>query len=549
MLSGEIKILFTTLPQCIDNSLSNEITHEGINFLKVLHKSEYILKWGNSDKIVETFFELNSMALYIFANQIIDTQKVTQEKIVLWLNLLLDILRKRNKFLIGHLKNEVLSGRIKLTHDQANTRIENALLMLLCNSDPIIVTQTVECIDCLCQELKLLNEINNTNNTIAASYQNYKKMYQMGRYVTSRIAQQKNIRSLFRRIDTATTGNKPAWTKIHQKWGEKSERILKFERMIEFKSEYVTKSKKTINLEDYNQNLERLEWENDLGFLISLAAVAKKIVLRSTIKESNDKPKLTSVNSSNSINQIDEKEGIGQVVIGTFLGYILELIVSDITYIRGAVVKIITQMSTSVYYIFFKKIQELIKNDFKIWVDGKAGIFEKVNKSQIAVRFLDQIIFVLRGILEQPLTMDDLANVEIENLFITMIKAISRFVVDIPNFTVKIKMCKLITLLMEKKDFILFKRELMFRNELVELLMEWFSDFQKKTISKSKSNTFLINENTNENSINNNNSSNKQTFDEILKNINPKSQSNQNNKINNNNSFNEKLNQMGNENN
>ncbi|KAJ6237652.1 neurofibromin [Anaeramoeba flamelloides] len=79
--------------------------------------------------------------------------------------------------------------------------------------------------------------------------------------------------------------------------------------------------------------------------------------------------------------------------------------------------------------------------------------------------------------------------------------------------------------------------------------MEWFSDFQKKTISKSKSNTFLINENTNENSINNNNSSNKQTFDEILKNINPKSQSNQNNKINNNNSFNEKLNQMGNENN
>ncbi|KAJ3452579.1 hypothetical protein M0812_04351 [Anaeramoeba flamelloides] len=181
MLSGEIKILFTTLPQCIDNSLSNEITHEGINFLKVLHKSEYILKWGTSDKIVETFFELNSMALYIFANQIIDTQKVTQEKIVLWLNLLLDILRKRNKFLIGHLKDEVLSGRIKLTHDQANTRIENALLMLLCNSDPIIVTQTVECIDCLCQELKLLNEINNTKNTIAASYQNYKKNVSNGK--------------------------------------------------------------------------------------------------------------------------------------------------------------------------------------------------------------------------------------------------------------------------------------------------------------------------------------------------------------------------------
>ncbi|KAJ3452613.1 gtpase-activator protein for ras-like gtpases [Anaeramoeba flamelloides] len=496
MLSGEIKILFTTLPQCIDNSL------------------------------------------------------ITQEKIVLWLNLLLDILRKRNKFLIGHLKDEVLSGRIKLTHDQANTRIENALLMLLCNSDPIIVTQTVECIDCLCQELKLLNEINNTKNTIAASYQNYKKMYQMGRYVTSRIAQQKNIRSLFRRIDTATTGNKPAWTKIHQKWGEKSERILKFERMIEYKSENVSKSKKMINLEDYNQNLERLEWENDLGFLISLAAVAKKIVLRSTIKKSNDKPNLTNSGSSGCINQIDEKEGIGQVVIGTFLGYILELIVSDITYIRGAVVKIITQMSTSVYYIFFKKIQELIKNDFKIWADGKAGIFEKVNKSQIAVRFLDQIIFVLRGILEQPLTMDDLANVEIENLFITMIKAISRFVVDIPNFSVKIKMCKLITLLMEKKDFILFKRELMFRNELVELLMEWFSDFQKKTISKSKSNTFLINENNNENSTNNSNSNNtsKQTFDEILKNINPKNQNNLGNKIQNG-SFNEKLNQMGNENN
>ncbi|KAJ6229826.1 inhibitory regulator protein ira1-related [Anaeramoeba flamelloides] len=504
LLSGEIKILFTTLPQCIDNSLSNEITHEGINFIKVLHKSEYIVKWGSNDKIIETFFHLNSMALYIFANQIIDTQNLSQEKIVLWLNLLLDILRKRNKFLISHLKNEVLSGRIKLTHDQANTRIENALLMLLCNSDPIIVTQAVECIDCLCQELKLLNEINDPKNTIAASYQNYKKMYQMGRYVTSRIAQQKNIRSLFRRIETATTGNIPSWTKIHQKWGEKSERILKFERMIEFKSDNVTKSKKLINLDDYDQNLERLEWENDLGFLISLAAVAKKIVLRSTISESNDRTNVASNSSSGG------KTGSGseQVVIGTFLDYLLELTVSDITYIRGTVIKIITQMSTSVYYIFFKKIQELIKNDFKIWVDGRVGIFEKAKKSQIAVRFLDQIIFVLRGILEQPLTMDDLADVEIENLFITMTKAISRFVVDIQNFTVKIKMCKLITILMEKKDYILFKRELMFRNELTELIMEWFSDFQKKTISKSKTDSKNTNKNESMNETSTNSSFN-----------------------------------------
>ncbi|KAJ3425313.1 inhibitory regulator protein ira1-related [Anaeramoeba flamelloides] len=451
IITGEIKILFTTLPQCIDNSLSNEITHEAINFLKILHKPEYIKKWSNK-KIIESFFELNSMAQYIFANQIIDTQNLSQEQIVL--------------------------------------------------CDPEVVSQAVDCFDSLCQETKILDDFTNTNNTIALNYQNYKKMSQMGKYVTSRIAQQKNIRSLFRRIETATTGNIPSWTKIHQQWLDKTQRIKKYETLIEKeegnkKKKNISKTTNLQSLDNYNQNIERIEWENQLGFLISLAAVAKKIVLSSTFKDKKeDDDNNSSYNEKSSNNNDNYNEGSqssnsslqytgdkSQVVIGTFLNQLLIHIVSDVDYIRGTVVKVITQMSTSVYYLFFKKTQELIKNDFKIFKKAKKKTFE-LKKSQIAVRFLDQIIFVLRGLLEQPLNMDDLADVEIEQLFITIMKAISKYVIELRHFNIRIKMCKLITLLMEKKDFILFKREIMFRNELVEFLMEWFSDFQKK-ISKN----------------------------------------------------------------
>ncbi|KAJ3447277.1 inhibitory regulator protein ira1-related [Anaeramoeba flamelloides] len=501
IITGEIKILFTTLPQCIDNSLSNEITHEAINFLKVLHKPEYIKKWAPK-KIIESFFELNSMAQYIFANQIIDTQNLSQEQIVLWLDLLCDILRKKNEFLLSNLNNYQIPERIKLTHDQSNTRIENALLMLLCNSDPEVVSQAVDCFESLCQETKILDDFTNLNNTIALNYQNYKKMSQMGKYVTSRIAQQKNIRSLFRRIETATTGNIPSWTKIHQKWLDKTQRIEKYETLIQKeegikKKKNISKTTNLQNLDNYNQNIERIEWENQLGFLISLAAVAKKIVLSSTFKDKKeDDDNNSSYNEKSSISNDNYNDGSqssnsslqytgdkSQVVIGTFLNQLLIHIVSDVDYVRGTVVKVITQMSTSVYQIFFKKIQELIQNDFKIFKKAKKKTFE-LKKSEIVIRFLDQTISILRGILEQPLNMDDLADVEIEQLFITIMKAIAKYVIELQHFNIRIKMCKLITLLMEKTDFILFKREIMFRNELVEFLMEWFSDFQKK-ISKN----------------------------------------------------------------
>ncbi|KAJ3431851.1 inhibitory regulator protein ira1-related [Anaeramoeba flamelloides] len=483
----QCKNLINTLLKCLDTSLSNEITYQASNVLKIFHKSQYIKKWSRSFE-QQTFMELNSMIALSISNLIINSKKITQEQTKLWLNLLDDILTKRNEYFVSVLKKEEIEERIKTSHDQANTRLETALLMLLCNSDTEIVTQAIQCFESLCNEITIFDDFDNVNNSICISYLKYKNMTNCGQYFSSRIVQQKNIQLIFRKIENSTSGNIPAWEKIYLKFQKKTKRIMKYETLIYEKIENEKKSIKSKtkdNIDEYNQEIERIEWENYLGFLTSLATVAKTIVKKNFNNNNNNN------NNENEENIYPKngliKKSIREKIIYDFLNEIIDLIISDIPYIQETVVRVIIQMSSSVYHIFFSIFQETFENDFSYWEKTKKHIFEKKKKSEIAIRVIDQLISILKGIFEQPLDMDDLADVEIEQLFICIMNTFSKYIVDIKDYKIKIKMCKLIKLFMEKKDFILFKRELMFRNELVELLMVWFSDFQKK-IRNNKNN-------------------------------------------------------------
>ncbi|KAJ6247171.1 inhibitory regulator protein ira1-related [Anaeramoeba flamelloides] len=492
----QCKNLITTLLKCLDTSLSNEITYQAINVLKILHKSKYIKKWSRTYE-QQTFMELNSMIIYSISNLIINSKKITQEQTKLWLNLIDDLLKKRNEYFVSILKKEEIEERIKISHDQANTRLETALLMLLCNSDTEIVTQAIQCFESLCNEIQILDDFDNVNNTICLSYINYQNLTNIGQHFSSRIVQQKNIQLIFRKIENSTSGNVPAWTKIFHKFNKKTKRITKYETLIYEKIENEKKSiksKSKENIDGYNQEVERIEWENYLGFLTSLATVAKSIVTTKIIINKNSN---STENGNTNSNEDNEnlfpknsliKKSYREKIIYNFLNQIIDLIISDIPYIQETVVRVIIQMSSSVYHIFFSIFQETFETDFIYWEKTKKNIFEKKKKSEIAIRAIDQLISILKGIFEQPLDMDDLADVEIEQLFICIMNTFSKYIVDIKDYKIKIKMCKLIQVLMEKKEFILFKREVMFRNELVEKIMVWFSDFQKKIRNNKNSN-------------------------------------------------------------
>jgi len=96
--------------------------------------------------------------------------------------------------------------------------------------------------------------------------------------------------------------------------------------------------------------------------------------------------------------------------------------------------------------------------------------------------FVEQAISVLKLILERIQdASENLYTVDLGGLVLSFARYLNRLGSGQVTLRIKKRMCQLAEILMLKKDYVTLRQEIKLRNRLLEIFIEWTSDFTMKT--------------------------------------------------------------------
>jgi neurofibromin 1 len=100
-----------------------------------------------------------------------------------------------------------------------------------------------------------------------------------------------------------------------------------------------------------------------------------------------------------------------------------------------------------------------------------------VTTSEKNTLFAEQAIGILKQLLERILeATGSLNTVDFSGLFLSLTRYCHHLGTDWLSLRVKIKMCQLLEVMMQKRDLITLKQEISLRNTFAGLLLDWISD-------------------------------------------------------------------------
>ncbi len=128
------------------------------------------------------------------------------------------------------------------------------------------------------------------------------------------------------------------------------------------------------------------------------------------------------------------------------------------------------ELNTLCYPILFEQI--------KIIVDKFFDATGQVCVSEQNTLFIENIIFIMKCVLESKPTSADstdnpFSNVSIEALMINVVKYVRHLDSSVHIIQMKTKVCQLVEAVMRRREDLLFRQEMKFRNKLVEYLTDW----------------------------------------------------------------------------
>lgn len=392
---------------------------------------------------------------------------------------------------------------------QASVSLEIALLVSLCSANKDVCDEASRCIGLLCKESKLIDvgDDGASEITTLSTTSNMKVYEEMSaddsRYI-GRKAQQKRIRKYLRMLPQHTPANMAAWEECWKRWRYLTQLMCRFNE--ETSEECATESSITIssngsgttnstattlvnsmnsnstnssngkklplagrgvndkvkssivikpqkNLDMYEE--KAIEWQNITGFLASLGGCCL-VELDGTAGE-----------LARRISSPTEP----MIMVDRFISEMIDMLVSENVYIREGVKDILgNDLSPALYVILFRHIQSYMSKCFD--ANGDA-IRSPQNKL-----FIEQSVLVLRLILDRLVDPGDcLLSID----FSTLMHQFADYLNKLPNtyitLRVKIKMCLLIESVMQKKEHIVIRDEMRLRNKLLEISVEWTTDF------------------------------------------------------------------------
>ncbi|CAG8730319.1 10225_t:CDS:10, partial [Racocetra persica] len=437
-----------------------------------LHNMELIEQWGPKDRKMRNFWSISSQVMLVISRQILDF-KERDEGTKYLLDLLLQLFNRRNEFLKAH-KDETNVGINAPERLGCNVALEIALLVLLCSADTDICQMAVNCFRHLCLEAQLTTELVSdevdvqsappSELPIVENMDVYMELSSSSYVVPGRMAQQKRIRRLLRLMKTPTTGNFAAWEEAYKRWKSLTGMIAKPAEDISVHDPerrgripwHTTSPARPLGTSATTiSESQTTEWHNYTGFLAALGGCC---VFDKPINGSTTKPQ-----ESN------------QVMVEKYVHDMVDLLVCDSVYVRESVKEILgSELSPRLYVILFKHIESIVSQFF----DEDGDVFQ-TEKNTLCV---EQAISVLKLILDRIQdASENLYAVDLGGLVLSFARYLNRLGANHVALRIKKRMCQLADTLMQKKDYITLRQEIVLRNRLLEIFIEWTSDYSMTT--------------------------------------------------------------------
>jgi neurofibromin 1 len=453
--------------------------------LLVLHDPNLISKWGPESTMIESFWSISSTVLIDISRQILD-YKERDEGIRYFAEVLLQLLIRRIEFLQLH-KDEIHKGLNIKERATSLVAVEIALLVLLCSPDAEICTMATNSFGQLCIECTLTQQYIDTSSssvTFADNLEVYRELVHAGVLVTGKVAQQKSIRKTLRLIQKQTPGNLAAWEEVYKRWkalksvatrSPEEAPVDFFEPVVKkknnfFKSNHTPTQGSAVVQQDNREEL--VEWQNYTGFLCSLGGCC-------AIDDSKNPNHDSGKDHGNGQDTMKSKQ-IGNdssSMVNRFISEMVELLLCDNALARETVKELLgSELSPILYGALFRHLEEIISKFF-----GSEG---EVICNNNYTMFVEQAISVLKLILDR---LQDNAeylftvDLDMGNLLLSFARYLHNLGTGSTALRVKVKMCQLTEVLMQKREIVSLRQEFQFRNKMLRILSEWTSDFNSNT--------------------------------------------------------------------
>ncbi|KAG0011185.1 Ras GTPase activating protein ira2, partial [Entomortierella chlamydospora] len=468
----EIHQLLKGLLLCLNDPHIGIRTTAG-DVLLQLFDSRIIERWGSGANLMVTFWNLSSDVIISIARQLMELN-CGDDKTRFLLELLQQLMSRRNIFLKEHQDLAIACHDIPKRF-ATSVALEIALLILICALDQDICTTAVNCIGLLCEETVITQEIVNPSVGQLSLLENidvYMELSAPSTVVAGRLSQQKRLRKIIRQISQPTPGNLGAWEEAFRRWNsiilhwtrgqiafydakeplEKSRNPKRSTALpVQPKGEFLVDSTDSRNL----------EWQHFTGFLAALAGVSLP---------SNTAPR-TNASGENFRRSSAAETKAAQANVEQYMLSLVQLLVNEQAFVRDVVKQTLgSELTPALYPILFKQLIFVVARFF-----DPHG--EPLCTDQYTM-FIDQAISVLKLVLDRMSSPSDaIFSVDFGALVLYFARYLHRLGHSLNGLRVKIKMCQLCETLMQKKEYISLRQEIRLRNKMVEVMIEWTSDY------------------------------------------------------------------------
>ncbi|TPX30663.1 hypothetical protein SmJEL517_g05805 [Synchytrium microbalum] len=338
---------------------------------------------------------------------------------------------------------------------------------------------------------------------------------------------QKRMRACLRNFERPTAGNMGAWEEVYRRWRSLSQFITSKSYPASINSEMdkesLTGSRSNFrappprpsitNAAEYPE--DRGEWQNYTGFLCALGGcclLASELSAMSTPPaaspyqnpqasassaslatvatsssgefssfgfDAGDTSSLEGGQQSFANSQLMGAYAAAKKMVERFVSEMVDLLVADNAVVREVVKEFLgSEMAPGLYGILFAQLETTSSRFF----DPNTG---EALCSERHTLLVESMISVLRIILERAEELaergDPLAAVDFGGLLLQITLYLSRLGVlpgqQSASMKGKIRLCQLVEKLVEKKQIVGLRQEIKLRNRLVELILEWNSEF------------------------------------------------------------------------
>ncbi|KAL7311910.1 Ras GTPase activating protein ira2 [Mucor circinelloides] len=486
-----------------------------------LHTPDNIILWGLPDRFMESFWKISSQVLFTLAKQLLDSRE-RENGLRKLLDLLKRLLTLRNTFLEQH-RDVATFGIDTRERLQASIGLEVALLVLLCSYDTDICTLSIDCFGLLCTEVHLTERLDDpqpSSITIVENMACYTELTNHSGVVTGRKSQQRRIRRLLRMINHSSPGMLAAWEEAWKRWKFMTPLIARTPDDTKDDSSFYessrkaggstwhdklrnTSSRQLITPTSSSTRLDMIdddrssEWQNYAGFLAALGGVCLMTEASSSttsITSSSVPPSPSSSVRSRPTDSPNYNKHISAPIesatmVDKFIMDMVDLLACDNLIVREWVREILgNDLSPALYHIMFRHLENTLMK-----------CFGPDNNDPICgpryTLFVEQAISVLKQVLDRlSEKTDNLFTVDFSTLINQCALYLNKLGTNQLSIKIKIKMCQLVEVLMSKKDSVTLRQEFRLRNKLLEIIVEWTSDFSLKPDNASQSSNYEVNQ-------------------------------------------------------